>query len=268
LNQQVMSTPDLDKLHRENAIYLAVNLYEQNGLAPELYFQANLLFSPEGEVVLRYLRMISINSPSPYDFWDRYCDMVGLEGVFPVAETSIGRIGTIASEEILFPEIARVLALQGAELLIHCTSEVSSVSLTPKDIAKRARAIENGVYLVSANSASIIGTSVPPQSTDGMSKVVGPDGSVLAETGGGESFNAATVLDIEALRRRRARAAMTNLLPRLPGEAFAKFYAQAPTLKPNGLVGMPHARRAWLRERLRPLAEDLASGFKQRKEDA
>jgi predicted amidohydrolase len=252
----------LGAIARDNAIYLAVNLYEQNELAPQLYFQANLLFSPEGEVILRYLRMISINSPSPYDFWSEYCDRVGLQGVFPVVETAIGRIGTIASEEILFPEIARILCLQGAELLLHSTSEVSGPSLTPKDIAKRARAIENGVYLISANTASITGTAIPPHSTDGMSKVVGPDGSILAETGAGESFNAATVLDIEALRRRRSRAAMTNLLPRLPGEAFAQFYLDAPTLKPNGLVGKPDAPRGWLRERLRPLAERIATGPK------
>lgn len=250
----------LASIARENETFLAINLYERNALAPAYYFQANLLFSPSGALELRYLRMISINSPSPYDFWDAYLESVGLDGVFPVAHTSIGRIGMIASEEILFPEIGRVLCLRGAELLLHCTSEVSGPFLTPKDIAKRARAIENGVYLISANSASITGTAIPPQSTDGMSKVVGPDGSILAATGGGESFNASAVIDIAGLRSRRSRAAMTNLLPRLPGEAFAPFYANAATLKPNGLANDPDVGRAWLRERLRPIANHMASG--------
>lgn len=243
-----------------NDTFLAINIYEANELAPELYFQAMLLFAPTGEIALRYLRMVSINSPSPYDFWDRYVEQVGLEGVFPVADTEIGRIGAVASEEILFPEIARATCLNGAELLVHSTSEVSSPGLSPKDVAKRARAIENGVYVVSANSAAIEGTAIPPQSTDGMSKIVGPDGSVIANTGGGESFNASAVVDIESLRNRRSRAAMTNLLPRLPAKAFASIYENASTLQPNGLADGKDRQRPWLRERLRPIAEGLAQG--------
>lgn len=250
----------LGAIAKAHNLHLAINVYEVNALSPEIYFQAMLLFSPEGEVVLRYLRMVSINSPSPFDFWDRYIDMVGLEGVFPVADTPIGRIGAVASEEILFPEIARATCLRGAELLLHSTSEVSGPGLTPKDIAKRARAIENGVYVVSANSATIAGTAIAPHSTDGLSKVVGPDGAVLAETGPGESINAASIIDIEALRKRRARAAMSNLLPRLPAKAFVPYYDTASTLQPNGLLDKPDFERVWLRERLRPLAEGLASG--------
>lgn len=249
----------LGAIARENKLFLAINVYERHALAPGMYFQANLVFSPEGETILRYLRMISINSPSPYDFWDAYLDHVGPDGVYPVADTAIGRLGTVASEEILFPEIARATCLQGAEVLLHCTSEISSPSLTPKDIAKRARAIENGVYLVSANGAAIEGTGVPAQSTDGMSKIVGPDGLVLGDTGSGESFNASAVLDIEALRKRRSRAAMTNLLPRLTAKAFVHAYEQAATLQPNGISGNGEAKRAWLRERLRPIAEQLAN---------
>ena len=250
----------LGEIASANDSFIAINMYEANELAPELYFQSMLVFAPSGEVVLRYLRMVSINSPSPYDFWDRYLDLVGLDGVFPVADTAIGRIGAVASEEILFPEIARAVCLNGAELLVHSTSEVSSPGLSAKDIAKRARAIENGVYVVSANSASITGTAIPPQSTDGMSKIVGPDGLVLAHTAGGESMNASTVIDIEGLRKKRGRAAMTNLLPRLPAKAFVPYYENARTLQPNGLGNGDERQRAWLRERLRPLAMGLANG--------
>ena len=59
-------------------------------------------------------------------------------------------------------------AFSGAEILLHPTSEVGAPALTPKHICKRARAVENMAYVVSANSAGIQGTPVPAASTDGM----------------------------------------------------------------------------------------------------
>ena len=46
-------------------------------------------------------------------------------------ETEIGRIAAIASEEILYPEIARALALRGAEVFIHSSSEAARPSALP-----------------------------------------------------------------------------------------------------------------------------------------
>ena len=100
-------------------------------------------------------------APTPHDVWDQYLDIYGLEAVFPVAETEIGRLACIASEEILYPEIARCLMMRGAEVFLHSSSEAGSVQLTHKDIAKRARAIENMSYVVSANSAGISGICCP-----------------------------------------------------------------------------------------------------------
>lgn len=243
-----------------NNLYLAVNLYERNEIAPDMYFQANLLFGPDRTLHYRYLRTISITTPSSFDYWDRYVEKVGIENVFPVADTEIGRIGPVASEEILFPEIARALAMSGAEILAHSTSEAASPSLTPKDIAKRARAIENSAYVISANTAGITGTSMPSASADGMSKIVSPDGKILADADTGPSMNAASVIDIGALRAKRARPAMTNLLMRVPGKAFAPIYEAAPTMQPNGLEGRDIIEdRGWLRERLADVAAKFAA---------
>ena len=251
-----------------NNLYLAANLYERNEIAPEMYFQANLLFGPDRVLHYRYLRTISITTPSSFDYWDRYVEKVGIENVFPVADTEIGRIGPVASEEILFPEIARALAMNGAEVLAHSTSEVASPSLTPKDIAKRARAIENSVYVVSANTAGIMGTAMPSASADGMSKIISPDGKVLADADTGPSMNAASVIDIGALRAKRARPAMTNLLMRVPGKAFAPIYEAAPTMQPNGLEGRGRLDdRGWFRERLADIGARFAAHQTRTKED-
>lgn len=220
--------PDkLAELAQGFGIYLCSNHYETDPNFPDLYFQANVIYGPSGDVVLRYRRMISLYTPSPYDVWDKYLDAYGEAAVFPVAETEIGTLGTIASEEILYPEIARMHVFKGAEILLHPTSEVGAPTLTPKHISKKARAVENIAYVVSANSAQIVGTPVPAASTDGMSIILDPYGRTLAEANQGETLNANAVLDIAALRDTRRKTGMTNTLSRLPNTAFTSGYARA-----------------------------------------
>jgi predicted amidohydrolase len=206
-------------------VYLAGNAYEADWHFPGLYFQTSFCIAPAGDVVLRYRRLVSMFAPTPHDVWDRYLDIYGLDGVFPVANTPIGRLAAIASEEILYPEIARALALRGAEVFLHSSSEVGSPRLTPKDVAKRARAIENLCYVVSANTAGIADVDMPAASADGMSKVVDYLGEVRAEALGGESANACAEIDLGALRRYRRRPGMGNILSRQRLELFAAAYS-------------------------------------------
>ncbi len=212
-------------------VHLAVNAYEVDAHFPGLYFQACVLIDPSGAVVLRYRRLNSMFAPTPHDVWSKYLDVYGLEGVFPVAETAIGRIAAIASEEILYPEIARAHALRGAELLVHSSSEIGSPIATPKAIARRARAFENAAYIVSANTAGITGTDLGAQSADGNSAVVDYKGTVLAESHPGETFTAFAEIDIAALRAQRRKPGMTNQLSRQRLELFAPVYA-GPAVQP------------------------------------
>ena len=221
----------LSDMAQSLGIFLCSNHYETDPNFPDLYFQSNVIYGPNGDVVLRYRRMISLYTPSPYDVWDAYLDVYGSEAVFPVADTEIGKLFTIASEEILYPEIARMGVFKGGEVILHPTSEVGSPALTPKHIAKKARAVENMAYVVSANSAEIIGTPVPSASTDGMSIVIDWYGRTLAEAGTGESMNANAVLDIADLREGRSKTGMTNLISRLPLDAFEGAY-EGTTLAP------------------------------------
>jgi predicted amidohydrolase len=217
-------------------IYLAGNLYENDAAFPGLYFQANTVIAPSGETVLRYRRMISLFTPTPYDVWDAYLDEYGAESIFPVAKTEIGTLGSIASEEILYPEIARMVAMQGAELLLHHTSEVASPLQTKKDVMKRARAIENMAYLISANTAGVVGTPLPSASADAMSKVVDWQGKVLGEAESGESVAAHAVIDLPALRDFRRRSGMANLLSRQPFAAYEKAYTDKEFAPPNAMA--------------------------------
>ncbi|QYU68355.1 hypothetical protein J4558_26700 [Leptolyngbya sp. 15MV] len=188
--------------------------------------------------MLRYRRLISMFAPSPHDVWDAYLDRYGLDGVFPVARTEIGNLGAIASEEVLYPEIARALALRGAEVFVHSSSEVGSPLATNKDVAKQARAFENMAYLVSANTAGISGTTLPLNSAEGNSSVIDYRGKVIAESNDGETFTAFANIDLGALRTARRTPAMTHYLARQRPHLFAAAYAAAAANfhRPNGMI--------------------------------
>lgn len=234
----------LAELAVKHQVFLGGNAYETDPHFPELYFQACFVIAPDGRTVLRYRRLISMYAPSPYDVLDRYLDAYGADALFPVADTPIGRLAAIASEEILYPEIARCHAMKGAEVFIHPTSEAASPIATPKNIAKQARAIENLAYVVSANTGGMAGTPIPQNSADRGSKIVDPRGLVIAEAASGPSMCAYGEVDIALVRRMRRRAGMPNLLARTPAALYAGEYAKAGihpanTLMADGTVKTP-----------------------------
>ena len=248
-----------------HSVFLAGNCYEIDPAFPDLFFQTCFVIDPSGEVILRYRRMISLSAPTPLDVWEAYLDRYGEDGVFPVADTPIGRIAAIASEEILYPEIARAHAVRGAEVFVHPTSEAGSNRTTTKELARRSRAVENIAYVVSANSAWLENIPIPSHSCTGMSKIVDFEGHVLAEAApGGESMVANASVDLAALRARRRMAGMSNTLARVPMQAFASTYAGRvmnsgrPLLDDSGKVRMPEKGefRARLEEDIERLSRE------------
>jgi len=220
-------------------IYFSGNVYEQDPHFPDLYFQTSFIIGPNGNVLLRYRRLNAMYTPTPHDVWAYYLEAYGYDAVFPVVKTNIGSLACIASEEILYPEVARCLAMRGAEVFLHSTSEIGSPMLTQKNIAKLARATENLSYLVSANSGGVSGVSIPANSTDGGSKIVDYTGLVLAEAGYGESLVANADIDLNALRAVRQRPAVGNLLARQRFELYAESYAKHSFYPPNTLLAEP-----------------------------
>ena len=216
-------------------VYLGLNAYETDPHFPALYFQASTIFAPSGDCVLRYRRLISMYAPSPWDVWDRYLDAYGWDALFPVVETELGMLASLASEEILYPEVSRMLSLSGAEVMLHPTSEAASTKMSAKNVAKIARAQENAIYVVSANSAGIFGTALAPHSTDGRSQIVDDRGLVLCEVPTGESITACADVDIGALRARRARVGMDNRLHRVPTELFSEAFGRVAMHPKNSL---------------------------------
>jgi len=213
------------KIAQDNSLYLAGNAYEKDPSFPGYYFQTCFIVGPSGNVILRYRRLNSMFAPSPHDVWDKYLDTYGLEAVFPVVETDIGRLAPIASEEILYPEVARCFAMRGAEVFAHSSSEHASPIQTRKDAAKICRAVENIAYVVSANTAGIRDTDLPDDVSDGGSRVIDYRGRILRVAGAGENLGATAEIDLGALRRERRKTGLNNTLIRQRFEAYAASYA-------------------------------------------
>ncbi|MFH7028640.1 MAG: nitrilase-related carbon-nitrogen hydrolase [Heteroscytonema crispum UTEX LB 1556] len=240
----------LSKIAQSQSIYLAGNAYELDPNFPELYFQTCFVIDPSGSIVLRYRRLNSMFAPTPHDVWDKYLDCYGLEGVFPVAKTAIGNLAALASEEILYPEVARCLAMRGAEIFLHSTSEVYGKERSPKDAAKIVRAVENLAYVVSANTAGIANIPIPIASADGGSKIIDYRGIVLAETGAGESMAAFAEIDLAALRRDRRRPGLNNLLSRQRFELYAESYRQSQFYPANTMLETEVDRKHFIQTQL------------------
>ncbi|ETT05807.1 nitrilase-related carbon-nitrogen hydrolase [Providencia alcalifaciens] len=95
---------------------------------------------------------------------------------FPVFETPIGKIGVMICYDMGFPEVARILTLQGAELLI-APSAWCIQDRDMWDINTACRALENGTHLLAVNRWG----HEEDLHLFGGSKIVGPRGQVLCE---------------------------------------------------------------------------------------
>lgn len=231
--------PEYDALAgvaQKHGIWLSGNAYETDKHFPGYYFQVCFIIDPSGNVILRYRRLISMFAPTPHDVWDKYLDIYGIDAVFPVVDTPIGKLACCASEEILFPEVVRAHALRGAEVILHPTSEVASPDMTPKEIARRARALENLVYVISANTAGVHGEGIPANSVDGMSKIVDYKGRVMVSADTGESMVAHAEIDLPALRANRGKPGMPNYFARQRLELFASTYSETSFYPANSLL--------------------------------
>jgi predicted amidohydrolase len=236
----------LGGIARENGVYLSGNAYELDENFPNLYFQTSFVLDTEGGQILRYRRLNSMFAPTPHDVLDKYLDIYGYEALFPTVETPIGTLACIASEEILYPEIARCLMVRGAEIFLHSSSEVSSPLLSQKNIAKLARAIENMAYVVSANSAGMADIAIPFASTDGHSQIVNYEGLKLCEAATGESMVANATIHLEALRHARQRVGMSNFIARQRFELYAPTYANHSFYPANNLLNTQPSRQHFI----------------------
>ena len=134
-----------------------------------------------------------------------------------LATASLGDLvaGLTVCYDLRFPELYRILALRGAELITVPSAFTSVTGRDHWEVLLRARAIENQVFVLAPNQA---GEAPPHFDSYGRSSIVDPWGAILAVAGGdGECFVAA---DLDPAAQQRVRESLPSLANRRP-EAYA-----------------------------------------------
>jgi len=96
---------------------------------------------------------------------------------FPVVDIGCAKIGVMICFDHLFPESARSLALNGAEIIAHPSNLIMPVYA---QVTMRARALENGVFTITANRVGVESRSDETLRFTGESQIVSPAGEILA----------------------------------------------------------------------------------------
>ena len=164
--------------------------------ADDLIYNAAALIGPSG--VLTVYRKIHL-------FYEETRHFAPGDRPFPVIDIGRARIGMMICFDHLFPESARSLALNGAEIIAH------PANLVLPDLAQRTmrvRALENGVFTVTANRVGTESRTRESLTYTGASQVIAPDGSVVARLSQDEV--AATVVEIDVAQARNKRITKYN----------------------------------------------------------
>jgi predicted amidohydrolase len=233
-------TAPLQKLAKERGIFICGNMFEAPTEWPGRYFNSSFIIDRTGEVILNYRRLNTAAFPSVHDFMSAYLAVTPKEKQFPVVDTELGKLCVIPCGEITIPEVARVMMMQGAEVILHPTNSKFSER---QEAAKLCRATENMTYLISGNVAEFIGFSPDNTILGGRSHILDHHGKTLAyQESATESIGVTAMIDIEQLRRdRRTDTGLDNTLLRARYEMYVPFYETAKFYPPNYFLDAPMA---------------------------
>lgn len=185
---------------------------------PEVRFRnRGHLIDPEGRIVARYdkIHLFDVNLPGEpaRRESDRYAP--GEQAV--IADTPWGRVGLSVCYDLRFPHLYREYARQGAGVMFIPSAFAMSTGEAHWEILLRARAIENGCFVVAAAQN---GHHADGRQTWGHSMIIDPWGRVLADM---KTGNGVTVLDLDM-------DAVTAARQSIPAIENERSYAPAPLL--------------------------------------
>ena len=179
------STDRFGKLAKELQIVLVISLFEKRTAG--IYHNTAVVLEKDGSIAGKYRKMHIPDDPA---YYEKFYFTPGDLGFKPI-KTSVGNLGVLVCWDQWYPEAARLMALQGADILIYPTA-IGWESTDPEDekqrqldawmISQRAHAIANGLPVISVNR---IGHEPDPSGqTDGIqfwgnSFVAGPQGEIL-----------------------------------------------------------------------------------------
>lgn len=179
------STEYFGQLARELGVVIVTSLFERR--APGLYHNTAVVIERDGSIAGTYRKMHIPDDPA---YYEKFYFTPGDQGFHPI-DTSVGRLGVMVCWDQWYPEGARLMALQGAELLIYPTAIGYAASDSTDEqqrqreawtTVQRGHAVANGLPVVAVNR---VGFEPDPSGQTpgiefwGSTFVAGPQGELL-----------------------------------------------------------------------------------------
>ena len=203
------TTNMLGELARDYGVVIVTSLFERR--APGLYHNTAVVIERDGTIAGKYRKMHIPDDPA---YYEKFYFTPGDLGFKPV-ETSVGRLGVMVCWDQWYPEAARLMALQGAEILIYPTAIGYESSDAPEEqqrqrrawqTVQRGHAVANGLPVVAVNR---VGHEPDPSGHTGgiqfwgTSFVAGPQGEIFYEAS--ENEEESIVVDIDMRHSEQVR---------------------------------------------------------------
>ena len=227
-------TDALGKIAREYNSFLIAQAKARHPELKDRFFNVGFILDPQGEVILRHYKVAPLypveHSVCPHDILDWWVERYGmtLDAFWPVTDTAIGRLGIMMANEGSYPENARALAMNGAEVVYRGAYPHPAAGNEMFEIQSRARALDNNLYVVAPNMGTYyLGAddATPIDTFGGRSFIFDYRGRIVGrqDYGGGSSYMAG-VIDIEALRHHRTSAQWDNWMKDVRAELYQLLY--------------------------------------------
>ncbi|MDB9762787.1 hydrolase, partial [Alphaproteobacteria bacterium] len=227
-------TDMLGGLAREYDTYIIAQAKARHPDWPNRFFNCGFIIDPTGEVILIHYKVSPLfpveHSVCPHDIYDWWIDKYGnnLDAFWPVVETDIGRLGIMMANEGSYPENARALALNGAEVVYRASYPHPATGNEIFEIQSRARALDNNMYVLAPNMGTYYlqkESDIPIDTFGGRSSLIDYKGKIVGKQDyGGSSTYVSGVVDIEALRYHRENAQWDNWMKDIRTELYQLLY--------------------------------------------
>ena len=197
------STDFYGELARKLGIVLVTSLFEKR--AAGLYHNTAVVIEKDGTIAGKYRKMHIPDDPA---YYEKFYFTPGDIGFHPI-DTSVGRLGVLVCWDQWYPEAARLMALQGAEMLIYTTAIGYESSDTEAEQQRqreawttvmRGHAVANGLPVIAVNRVGH--ESDPSEQTGGIqfwgsSFVAGPQGELLYRASDNEEESIILNIDLD-----------------------------------------------------------------------
>ena len=161
---------------KEHGIYIHSGSFCEKIPGEERAYNASVIIDPEGKIIAHYRKLHTFDVTLPDG---TVCDesaRVHPGDDIVTVDTALGKLGMSICYDIRFPELYRLMALEGAQVIFTPASFTMPTGKDHWETILRTRAIENGCYIVAADQ---IGKKVR-FTAYGNSMVVDPWGTVIS----------------------------------------------------------------------------------------